>query len=114
MTTPLRTKYCRAGIKKPGMIRISLKLVNSFFMAAALVLGTYYLISVNDLSVKGFVLKELKSEVSLLESENIELQNRVSSLQSYDSVLTRINSLGMVAVGDMQYISKGQMAVAKR
>ena len=114
MTTPLRTKYCRAGIKKPGMIRISLKLVNSFFLASALALGTYYLININELSVKGFVLKELKSQASILESENIELQNRVSSLQSYESVLARINSLGMVSVGDMEYVSKGQMAVAKR
>lgn len=114
MTTPLKTQYCRAGVKKSGMIKINLKIVNTLFMATALMLGTYYLINVNELSVKGFVLKELKSQANILETENIELQNKVASLQSYDNVLARINTLNMVAVGDMEYVSKGQMAMAKR
>jgi hypothetical protein len=112
MNTPLKTQYCRAGVRR-GAIRINLKAVNTLVIAVVMLLGTYYLININELSVKGFILKELKSQSSLLETENVELQNKVSSLQSYDNVIARVSGLNMVSVGDMDYVSRNQMAMAR-
>jgi hypothetical protein len=77
-------------------------------------LGVVYLVGINDLTVKGFVLKDLKNQQQMLMEANQDLQTKVLGLQSYASISPRLQGLNMVAVEDVVYLSSKAPAVAKK
>lgn len=88
--------------------------VNIFLVATCLIFGVTYLVGMNDLTVKGFVLKDLKSRANLLAAENQDLQARALTLQSYTALSPRLQGLDMVAVEDVAYFSPQAPVVAKK
>lgn len=93
---------------------LSWRSVNIFLVVACLILGVTYLVGMNDLTVKGFVLKDLKSRTNLLAAENQDLQARALTLQSYTALSPRLKGLDMVAVEDVAYFSPQAPVVAKK
>ncbi len=94
--------------------RLNLKLVNFFLGSLTLIIGGYYLISINDLTVKGFLLKELKSQTTILASENLDSEAKVMNLQSYSNLNDKIKKLNMVAVSEVEYLTVNQAALARK
>ena len=89
--------------------------INVFLSISCLVFGVVYLIGMNDLTVKGFVLNDLKSQVSMLTEENQDLQTRSLTLQSYTALSPRLQDLNMVAVDDnVAYLSPQAPTLAKK
>jgi len=88
--------------------------LNIFLVVICLIFGVTYLVGMNDLTVKGFVLKDLKSRANLLEAENQVLQARALTLQSYTALSPRLQGLDMVAVEDVAYFSPQAPVVAKK
>jgi len=88
--------------------------INTFLSISCLVFGVVYLIGMNDLTVKGFVLNDLKSQVSMLAEENQDLQTRSLTLQSYTALSPRLQDLNMVAVDDVAYLSPQASTLAKK
>jgi cell division protein FtsB len=93
---------------------LSWRSVNIFLVVVCLVFGVTYLVGMNDLTVKGFALKDLKSRTNLLAAENQDLQARVLTLQSYTALSPRLRGLDMVAVEDVAYFSPQTPVVAKK
>ena len=100
-----RTEICR---------RLNLKFVNLFLGGILFIIGGYYLVNINDLTVKGFALRELKSEATILSSENLDAEAKVMNLQSYSNLNEKVKKLNMVAVGEVEYLTINQTVVARK
>jgi len=92
----------------------SWRLINTALSLACIAFGIVYLVGMNDLTVKGFVLNDLKSRVSILAEENQDLQTKSLALQSYTSLSPRLQTLNMVKVEDIAYFSPQASVVAKK
>lgn len=93
---------------------ISWRTINVFLAGACLIVGVVYLVGMNDLTVKGFALKDLKSQTNLLEEENQDLQAKALTLQSYTALSPRLQGLNMVMADDVAYFSPKTPVVAKK
>ncbi|MEI6529128.1 MAG: hypothetical protein WCN88_01815 [Candidatus Falkowbacteria bacterium] len=94
--------------------RLNLKCFNIGLAALILGIGVFYLITVSDLTVKGFALKELKTQVSILASEKLDSEEIINNLQSYYSLNSRTQKLNMVAIGEIDYLSVPTTVVARK
>lgn len=94
--------------------RINLRFVNLFLGITIVLLGGYYLININDLTVKGFALRELKSEATLLASENSDYEAKVMNFQSYGNLSEKVKKLNMVAVDEVEYLTINQSVLARK
>ena len=94
--------------------KLNLKFLNMGLIALVVSLGVFHLINVSDLTVKGFVLKELKTEVNFLASEKLDNEERINNLQSYYSLNTRTEKLNMVAISEIDYLVAPGAVVARK
>jgi hypothetical protein len=94
--------------------RLNLRLVNLVLGGILFLIGGYYLVNINDLTVKGFALRELKSEATILTSENLDKETKVMNLQSYSNLNEKVKKLNMVAVGEVEYLTAGQPTLARK
>jgi len=102
-------------IKKQKNKKIILqKIIIKFIFCLIIICGISYVVSVNNLSIKGFVLADLKSKVSELQKENENIELKVINLESYENITKRANELKMVKVDKINYIIKTNDFVAKR
>ncbi|MFA5155436.1 MAG: hypothetical protein WC453_03290 [Patescibacteria group bacterium] len=85
--------------------RINLKYCNLGLGALIAIAGFLYLLNINDLTVLGFTLRDLKTQAAALSSANLEYQEAVNTAQSYYSLSARTKNLNMVAVGDVEYLT---------
>ncbi len=69
---------------------------------------------VTDLSTKGFLFKDLKSRANELTDQRQSMEGAISTLGSYQSLSSRIQSLQLVAADNVQYLSWNQDVVAKK
>ena len=110
--TKLVTSYSNS-CSKDGK-RLNLRLVNSFLGGLIVVLGIFYLVNINDLTVKGFALKELKSQSNLLISDNKDCEAKIMNLQSYNNLNDKVKKLNMVAVSEVEYLSSNPNVIARK
>jgi len=94
--------------------RLNLKCFNIGLMTIILSLGVFYLVNVSDLTVKGFALKELKTQANVLASEKLDNEEQINNLQSYYSLNSRTQKLNMVAIGEIDYLSVPSLIVARK
>ena len=90
------------------------KIIVKFVFCLIMILGISYVVSVNNLSIKGFVLNDLKLKVSELQKENENIELKVMNLESYENITKRANELKMVKVDKIDYITKANEFVAKK
>lgn len=94
--------------------RLNLRTINIALFVVIITLGLAYVICVNDLTVKGFALKEMKSQADYLASENQEIEAKVMAMQSYNSLISKVKDLNMVAVDEVDYLTVSNTIVAKK
>ena len=107
---------CYNAQLKPKSIKhsVNLRIFNFFLFTAVFFLGFAYLIGISDLTVKGFVLQELKGQSSSLASEKRDNEQQIDALQSYYALNSRTQKLDMVVINDIEYLSAGSHVVAKK
>jgi len=105
-----RTQVCSTGSSK----KISLKSFNLLLIILIAGLGVFHLMNVSDLTAKGFALKELKIQASILASAKLDNEDKINSLQSYYSLNARTERLNMVAVGEIDYLTAPGAAFARK
>lgn len=93
---------------------LNLKTLNKVLFAAMIVLGVLYIAGTNDLAIRGFELSDLKEQRNKLANENKKLELKAMTLSSYNIISGKIDSLKMVAVGEIDYISAGSGIVVKK
>ena len=113
MTERIEGVYSAPMMDRPRKT-ISLRLVNKALMVLLLVSGVYYITTINDLVVKGFVLQELEARAGLLRDESRTMNDRAVALKSCNDLSSRIDGLGMVATDKIDYIKVGKGVLAAR
>lgn len=94
--------------------RLNLRNFNICLVAMVSVLGVFYLVNISDLTVKGFALKELKTQANTMASEKLDSEEKINNLQSYYSLNSRTQKLNMVAIGEIDYLPVASAVVARK
>lgn len=113
MTKNVNSSYASMNKPKAGY-SLNLKRFNLGLLVVIAVTIAFYLVNINDLTVQGFVLHDLKVQASSLADANTQNKTMVNSVQSYNSLSSRVQKLNMVAVGDVDYLSVNHTSVARR
>lgn len=93
-----------ASIRKRKLL-LSLPVINKAFVILIIISAVYYIISVNDLAIKGFVLEESKAKLVELNNHNKELELKAMNLQTYENIVKRAEDLKMVSVEKIDYLT---------
>lgn len=109
-TSPGLSVSQRAGSSR----RLSLKKFNLCLLGLTAGIFAFYLVNISDLTVQGFVLRDLKTQASTLAGAVAENEAAVSAAQSYNSLSGRVQKIAMVAVGNVEYLSVPTATVARR
>ncbi len=91
-----------------------LRFINKLLLLLILFSSVYFIVSINDLSIKGFVLEDLKKQAKELEKNNQNLELSMTELKSYDNIIARTKELQMVKVDKIDYITVINGGVAKK
>jgi hypothetical protein len=94
--------------------RLNLRFFNVSLFGLLVFLGAYYLISISDLTVKGFALQELKSQAGYLAAENLSQKEEIDGLQSYYALSSQAPQLQMVPVDNIEYVVAAPSVVARK
>lgn len=101
-------------INKKKKIKISLRLINNILLVLAIAGGVYFVAGANNLSIKGFELRELKKQISDADYSNRSLESKMMALESHNNLSQKVGELSMVPVEKIEYLSGTAMVVAKR
>lgn len=93
---------------------LSLKNINKAIFFIIIILSVYYVVGANDLTIKGFALRDLKGQKNKLIEANSKLELNALTSSSYFGIKGRISGLNMVAAGEVSYLTAGTEAVAKK
>lgn len=93
---------------------ISLGFLISFISIMIFSSSISYILIKNDLSIKGFVINDLQKKVNSLNKKNESLEIDLTSLESYNSLATRVEDLGMVKAEKIDYVTVTDTDVAMR
>jgi cell division protein FtsL len=88
--------------------------LNRGIVAGICLVSLAYIVSINDLSIKGFILQDIKKDIALLESENERYEVSAMTLTSYQLIDEKAKRLGMIKVDNIEYVSLVDGAVAKK
>jgi len=99
---------------KRKKININLKIVNKAIYFLLFILCIYYVVGANDLTIKGFTLKDLKSGSRIFIDENKRLESEITYLRSYSNIEKSIVRIGMVKNDRMAYLDAGLEVVARK
>lgn len=91
-----------------------LALVNLLLILAAAGLFVAYLWLNNKTAAHGFTIRGLEQQISDLRDEQRRMDMEVLSRRAMDSVEARVQNLGFVPVGDIDYLITGTSGVALR
>ena len=87
---------------------------NKILASLIIVVSIAYIATINDLSIKGFILQDLKKDISQLEVDNEQYELAAMNFESYERINEKAQKLGMVKVDNIQYTSAVDDAVAVR
>lgn len=104
----------KAKNKTKKLFKIRFKIVNKFLFCLIILMGVYYIVSVNDLSIKGFVLQDLKKQSATLVEQNNSLELAIMKLESFDNIEKKAQEMNMVKIGKIDYITITGGALAKK
>lgn len=97
-----------------GVVSVNLQKINTVLIAVLIVAAIGYFFTINSLSTKGFVFKELKEQVNTLSTQKQDMESQVTALASYQNLNPRIQTLQLVASQDVAYISWDSLLVARK
>lgn len=89
-------------------------LTSALTAVMTVVMVAAYLILSNHLISRGFSLNESKQQLDSLKKSNRELELAVMTMESSDGLQKRVQELGMVAAGEIDYIEVKHDGLALR
>ena len=90
---------------------ISFKVLLTMIVASTFV---FYIVQANTISTQGFKTKDIEKRITRLKEQNQALELEAADLQSNSKIQSRIDSLKMVAVDKVDYISPTAEMVAMK
>ena len=93
---------------------LSWRLINRVIFCLAVLSGLCYIVTMNDLAVKGIVLEELRKEFVEQNSLTGDYELAIMKMESYDNINERAKDMKMVKVDKIDYITINNEGVAKK
>lgn len=87
---------------------------NRGLLLVILTIGLYHVFNINNLAVKGFVLREVKTEYNALIEENKKAEIEIMAGESLENIEARANQLKMVKADKIAYLKAKANEVAMR
>lgn len=100
--------------KKQKACFFTLKKINISLFLLLLIVSISYVILANSITVKGFELNDLRSQLSYLNEENRTLETNLMAMKAYGNIYSQVENLNMVAIENIAYINHLDLSVAKR
>jgi len=91
----------------------NLQLYNRVLILVMVICGIAYLVGINDLSIKNYMLLEERRKANTVRNKINQLEVKAMSLSSYNNLAQRITDLQMVKVDQVKYLNANP-AVALR
>lgn len=91
-----------------------LGIFNKALFVMILVCCGYFVLSINDLAIKGFILQDLKKESNKLKEITKDMELTITNYESYDNIQKRAENLKMVRVEKIDYISINSNGMAMK
>ncbi len=95
-------------------ITINLRKVNTILFLLLIVGAVLYFLTVNNLSTRGFVFKDLRDKNNKLEIEKQRLESKITEFASYQNLNPRIEQLQLVKATDVIYLDSNAFTVARK
>ena len=76
--------------------------------------GISFVLTINDLSIKGFVVRDLKEKTARLENENEDVELKIMELESFEGLSQKVMDMKMVKVDKIDYITVIDEVVVKK
>jgi cell division protein FtsL len=92
----------------------SLKIINISLFILLLIFSISYIAVANNITVKGFELRDLRTKVTYLNEENQSLETNLMTMKAYGNIYDQVKDLNMVAIEDIDYIKLLDSSVAKK
>ncbi|MEA1963367.1 MAG: hypothetical protein U9M94_03985 [Patescibacteria group bacterium] len=93
---------------------LSWKLLSGTIIFLTVLSGLCYIVTINDLAVKGIVLEELKKEATRQNNLTNDYELAIMEMESYDNINKRAKDMKMVKVDKIDYITINNEGVAKK
>ncbi len=113
----MKTKIKKAlsAFRWSGKIKFNINILNKMIFAIIIMCSIAYVVSINDLIVKGFRLQELKNQAYELKEDNRQERIKVMALESYNTLSQKASDMNMVAVGEeVDYVEITPSVVAQK
>lgn len=94
--------------------KINFQLVNRILAGMIVISGVYYVVSINDLAIKGFVLRDKKVQLENLQEDNNQTELAIAKFESYENIEKRAIEMNMVKVSKIEYINVSGKTVARK
>lgn len=89
-------------------------MANKAITILAVFSAVYFVICVNSIATKGFLIKDLKIRVKQISEENQKIELQAAELKTLGSINSRANSLKMVKVDKIEYLTVADETVAMK
>ena len=99
---------------KKKKFKFNFGLFSKLLVALFVVISIYYVVSANDIAIKGFVLNDLKTKVKKLNEENRNYELKIAELENFENINLRAQEMKMVKADDVEYITVINEVVAKK
>ena len=91
---------------------INYKAFNTVVFGSLIVIFLFYLIQINSLATKGYIISELEQDLLSLKKRSSTLEAQVLTLQTTNGMGERLEDLGMVTTANVEYLKVKQPVVA--
>ncbi|MEK7212010.1 MAG: hypothetical protein AAB731_05270 [Patescibacteria group bacterium] len=88
--------------------------VNVIIVMLLILAGGGYIFIANNMTVRGFKVRELEGRVQALKQQNDKIKIQVAEKQSITSIKEKITAVNMVPVEKFNYIESGTSEMAKK
>lgn len=89
-------------------------IIKNLLLIIIFIASISYLLCINDISIKGFVIKDLKGQIQKIADDNQSLEIKIAELKSLDKVYDRAQELKMVKVDKIDYLTISDTSVARK
>ncbi|MCX6800492.1 MAG: hypothetical protein NT091_05095 [Candidatus Falkowbacteria bacterium] len=93
---------------------INLNLINGLLFMIILILGVFFVTTINDLAIKGYAMQTLQKNVKELAQEKKNMEIKIAYLQSYTYLNEKIIKSGYILSKDVEYIKGVPVNVVAR
>lgn len=110
---PIKTKTKK--YRRKTKIKLSWQSANKIITVLTVAAMISFVICINNIAIKGFMIKDLKLRIVELKENNEKYDLRIAELKNLDNLYEKAAGLNMVKVDKIDYLSAfdGSVAVSK-